>query len=68
MDTGSVGLRIFASVLNSSLLSALPAETDASNNPVGECYQYIDGYVFGSVRQADVTIGGESGLQHPLPV
>ena len=58
LDTGSVGLRVQASVLNASLLSALPVETDASSNPVGECYQFIDGYVFGSVRKTDFTFGG----------
>jgi hypothetical protein len=35
VDTGSVGLRILSSVLNASLLSALPLQTDASANPVG---------------------------------
>lgn len=68
VDTGSVGLRLIGSVLNSSLLSALPRETDASSNPVGECYQYIDGYVFGSVRQADLTIGGEKVANMPFHV
>jgi hypothetical protein len=66
VDTGSVGLRIFASVINSSLLNALPTESDASGNAVGECYQYVDGYVFGSVRQADMTIGGESVASMPF--
>jgi hypothetical protein len=66
VDTGSVGLRIFASVINSSLLSALSTEADAGGNPVGECYQYVDGYVFGSVRQADMTIGGESVANMPF--
>lgn len=68
VDTGSVGLRLLGSVLSSSLLSALPLETDASSNPVGECYQYIDGYVFGSVRQADLTIGGEKVANMPFHV
>jgi len=68
VDTGSVGLRIFKTVLNSSLLSALPGETDGSSNPVGECYQYIDGYVFGSVKQADMTVGGESVSSMPFQV
>jgi len=66
VDTGSIGLRIFASVINSSLLSALPTESDAGGNAVGECYQYVDGYVFGSVRQADMTIGGESVANMPF--
>jgi len=68
VDTGSVGLRIFQSVLTPSLLSALPQQTDASANPVGECYGFIDGYIFGSVRQADFQIGGEQVLNMPLQV
>ena len=68
LDTGSVGLRMEASALNASLLSALTSETDASNNPVGECYQFVDGYVFGSVRQADFTLGGGKVSGLPLMV
>ena len=68
LDTGSVGLRMEASALNASLLSALTSETDASNNPVGECYQFVDGYVFGSVRQADFTLGGGKVAGLPLMV
>jgi hypothetical protein len=68
VDTGSVGLRIFQSVLSSSLLSALPNQTDTNANPVGECYGYVDGYVFGSVRQADVQVGGETVAGMPFQV
>jgi hypothetical protein len=68
LDTGSVGLRIVASVLNTSLLSALPTEADASGNPVGECYQFIDGYVFGSVRKTDFTLGGGQVAGLPIQV
>lgn len=68
VDTGSVGLRIFANVISTSLLAALPFETDSSSNPVGECYQYVDGYVFGSVKQADMTVGGESVSNMPFQV
>ncbi len=68
IDTGSVGLRLFPSVLGSSLIAALPLETSATGNPVGECYGFIDGYIFGSVRTADVTVGGEtvSGMPFEL--
>ena len=68
VDTGSIGLRIFQSVLTPSLLSALPLQMDASANPVGECYQYVDGYVFGSVRSADFAIGGEQVAGMPFQV
>ena len=66
LDTGSVGLRLVASVVNASLLAALPVQTSAASNPVGECYGYVDGYVFGSVRQADFQIGGETVAGMPL--
>jgi hypothetical protein len=68
VDTGSVGLRILSSVLNASLLSALPLQTDASANPVGECYGFVDGYVFGSVRSADMQLGGGAVAGMPLQV
>jgi hypothetical protein len=68
VDTGSVGLRIVQSVLSPSLLSALPKQTDTNGNPVGECFGYVDGYVFGSVRQADFKIGGETVSGMPFQV
>ena len=68
LDTGSVGLRVVASVLNASLRAALPSEIDATSNPVGECYGYVDGYAFGSVRLADFQIGGESVSGMPVNV
>jgi hypothetical protein len=68
VDTGSVGLRIFASVLNANLMNAMPLETDTSGNPVGECLTFVDGYAFGSVRQANFQVGGESVSGLPLQV
>jgi hypothetical protein len=59
IDTGSVGLRILTPVLNAALLSALPLETDTQGNAVGECFGFVDSYMFGSVRQADVSVGSE---------
>ncbi len=68
LDTGSVGLRIMSSALNATLLSALPHQTDTSGNPVGECYAYVDGYVFGSVRSADLTLSQESAPKIPIQI
>ena len=68
VDTGSVGLRIAQSVISPALLAAMPLETDDNANPVGECYQYVDGYAFGSVRSADFQIGGEKVGDMPLQV
>ncbi|HEX4182470.1 MAG TPA: DUF3443 family protein [Caulobacteraceae bacterium] len=66
VDTGSVGLRILQSAISPTLLAALPLQTDAGGNPVGECYQFVDGYVFGSVRSADFKIGGEAVAGMPF--
>ncbi|MGI4880614.1 MAG: DUF3443 family protein [Janthinobacterium lividum] len=66
LDTGSVGLRIIQSAISPALLAALPAETDAASNPVGECYQYVNSFAFGSVRQADFSIAGEKVAGMPF--
>jgi len=68
LDTGSEGLRIVQSALNANLQAALPLQTDPSGNPVGECYGFVDGYTFGSVRQADFQIGGEKVANMPLQI
>jgi len=65
VDTGSTGLRLLASSITPSLLAALPTETDASSNPIGECYGGGSNN-FGSVRQADFKIGGESVANMPF--
>lgn len=68
LDTGSVGLRIMQPALHAGLLAALPIETDTANNPVGECYQYVNSYAFGSVRKIDFTIAGEKVGSMPMQV
>ncbi len=62
VDSGSTGVRVIASKLAASL--NLPAAHDGGGNPIAECGQYADGSTFGSIRLADVRIGGEqaSGL------
>jgi hypothetical protein len=66
VDTGSWGLRLFASQLPSSV--ALPQEQDASGNQLAECMQFFDGYTWGSVRLADVQVGGEKAASLPIQV
>ncbi len=41
---------------------------DASANPVGECFGFVDSYAFGSVRSADFQVGGETVANMPLQV
>jgi hypothetical protein len=68
LDTGSTGLRLEASVLNANVLAGLGSQTDPAGNAIGECYQFVDNYVFGSVRTADFSIGGESVAAMPMMV
>jgi hypothetical protein len=66
LDTASVGLRILAPALNPALLAALPAESDHFGNPVGECFQFVNSFMFGSVRTADFSIAGEKVASMPF--
>ena len=60
IDTGSTGLRIISSVLTPLLATALTQQTISNGSPLVECYTFADGYVWGPVKNADVTLGGES--------
>ncbi|WP_345815956.1 DUF3443 domain-containing protein [Paraburkholderia sp. PREW-6R] len=66
VDTGSWGVRIFASQLPASV--SLPQQKDASGNLVAECMQFFDGYTWGPVRLADVQIAGEKAASLPVQV
>ena len=73
LDTGSVGVRVLASALGSALPSQLPAQTGATNDPTGnapiaQCAIFGSGYTWGSVKRADVSIGGESAGNLPIQV
>jgi len=63
VDTGSTGMRVLASVLTGV---SLPAAKGSDGNPLAECYTFADGYVWGSVRNADVKIGGEIAANIPI--
>jgi len=68
VDTGSSGLRILQSVIPGL---SLPALTDSSNgDTVFNCVQFLDtSYLWGSVAQAQVEIGGEvAGSSTPLQI
>ena len=59
VDTGSYGLRIASGVLTSTMQGALPV-TAASGGELAECTNFADGFSWGSVRTATVTVGGET--------
>lgn len=66
VDTGSWGVRVFASQLPASM--ALPQQKDGSGHLVAECMQFFDGYTWGSVKLADLQIAGEKATSLPIQV
>ena len=66
VDTGSYGLRLLAPALASTL--SLPVEMLASGGSLAECTQFVDGFSWGPVALADVTIGGETAKSLPVQV
>ncbi|WJF90415.1 DUF3443 domain-containing protein [Paraburkholderia bonniea] len=67
LDTGSYGLRILSSALGAPLKAGLP-RTGSALGPLAQCAKFAIGYAWGSVRTADVKIGGETALNLPIQV
>ncbi|WP_167772834.1 DUF3443 family protein [Ramlibacter humi] len=65
VDTGSSGLRIAASAVPAGVV--LPAEPVGGGN-AWECMQFASGFSWGSVRRADVKLGGEVAANLPVQV
>jgi Protein of unknown function (DUF3443) len=68
VDTGSFGMRVLYSALNSSLSGVLAFEKDASGNSIVECAQFSDSVTWGPVATADVKIAGEVASAIPVQV
>ena len=64
VDTGSSGLRLLSSVLT----IPLPQQNDSSGNPLDECTVFLDGYVWGPVAAADISLAGETAASAPVQV
>ena len=68
VDSGSFGLRVMSSVLNSSLASALQQQLGTGGNPIVECTVFADGFSWGPVAGASVQIAGESAANVPIQI
>ncbi len=66
LDTGSSGLRLIASVVNNR--SSLQQQADSSNNPIAECAQFVSSFSWGSVKVADVSMGGLTAASVPIQI
>ena len=62
VDTGSSGLRLISGVLQISL----PQENDSNGNALDECLVFLDGYIWGPVATADITMSGENAGSVPV--
>jgi hypothetical protein len=67
VDTGSFGFRVISSVLNATLAAALTPQM-AGTVPVWECAVFADGYSWGPVSSADLTISSETASNIPIQV
>jgi hypothetical protein len=65
VDTGSEGLRLLSSASGGEFNLNLPQETSGGNN-VDECLVFADGYVWGPVLTATVTVAGETATNVPV--
>ncbi|HEX7288325.1 MAG TPA: DUF3443 domain-containing protein [Candidatus Angelobacter sp.] len=67
VDTGSSGLRVLSSALPAGF--ALPRQASVVNgSPVGECFQFVDGFTWGPVAIADVHLSGEQAGGIPVQI
>lgn len=66
LDTASTGLRILASVLDTSV--NLPAQIDPSGASLAECMAFVDSYAWGTVRVADVRLAGQAAGAIPVQI
>jgi hypothetical protein len=67
LDTGSFGLRL-ASDAVPQLLNSLPIAAASNTSQLAECTQFADGFTWGTIRTADVKIGGETASHIPVQI
>ncbi len=67
VDTGSSGLRLLSSASGGEFSLNLPAE-NVSGNPLDECLVFLDGFVWGPVYTATVTVAGKTASNVPVQV
>jgi hypothetical protein len=66
LDTESFGLRLAGAAATQVAAALQPVRV--AGNPVAECTAFADGFTWGSIRTADVTIGGETAAAIPIQI
>jgi hypothetical protein len=69
VDTGSFGLRVLGSELNSTLAAALTPLNDGNGNTVYDCVQFVDNsFLWGAVAPATIVLGGETATSTSIQI
>jgi hypothetical protein len=66
VSTVSSGLRLLASAISPAI--SLPQQTSDSGLPLAECLSFLNGAAWGTIKTADVQIGGERALSIPIEI
>ena len=66
LDTGSTGLRLFASVVGAAPALTLAAQRIGNSSNISECAQFLNAQAWGSIKLADVVLGGERAPSVPV--
>lgn len=66
VDTESFGLRL-ANAAASQVVGSLP-KSGVTGGQLAECTGFADGFTWGSIRTADVKIGGETAASLPIQI
>lgn len=67
LDSGSFGLRLFASAVPSATLATLTPQK-SGNSPIAECALFADSNAWGTVRNADVKMSAEVAQNVPVHI
>jgi hypothetical protein len=67
LDTASYGLRLLSSSA-STVLPSLPNVKASNGGQLAECAGFADGYTWGTVRSADITMGTEKASNVPVQI
>jgi Protein of unknown function (DUF3443) len=67
LDTGSYGLRL-ASDAAAQIAGALKINTASNGGQLAQCTRFADGFTWGTVRTADIKVGGETASSVPVQI
>ena len=60
VDTGSVGLRLFAEAIPANILLGMPQSNADTGSLAGECLNFASGVTWGGVRTGKLRMGGKN--------